>query len=82
MELNFKRVIGVVLFTLGISAVCAIAYEYTTYMLRGWMWTPMDVYIIIGGWVSATLGIVIVYMSGKNSTIQIGQTTQQTASPQ
>ena len=77
MKINFKKIAGVVLFSLGLSVVCAIAWEYANYMLRGWRWTSVDIYIIIGGWLSAGLGILLVYKCGENLTIQIRQADSQ-----
>ena len=82
MELNLKRVIGITLFTVGISSLCGMAYEYTTHMLQRSMWLLIDVYTIIGGLLSAMLGIVMVKMGGTVLIFQIGRTKKQTESSQ
>ena len=77
MKKFFTKITGVVFFSLGISAVCAIAWEYANYMLQGWQWTTVDIYIIMGGWLVAGLGILLVYKCGENLTIQIRQADSQ-----
>lgn len=77
MKVYFKKIAGVVVFSLGISALCAIAWEYANYILQSWQWTTVDIEIIIDGWLVAGLGILLVYKCGENLTIQMGHSDSQ-----